>query len=85
MIEKVNKDTRKKTINLKVQYVLLEKQAPKCFWDKWVRIQLTSSEFTEADLELDQTDAEALLKTFENQWLPIRSVFSTCQLVIDFY
>lgn len=46
-------------------------------------IQLTS-EFTEADLELDQTDAEALLKIFENHLLHIRSIFSTCQLVICF-
>lgn len=31
MIEEVNKDTKKKTINLKVQYVLLEQRAPRCF------------------------------------------------------
>lgn len=85
MIEEVNKDTKKKIINLKVQNVLLEQRALKCFWDKSVKIQLTSSEFSEADLELHQTDAEALLKIFENHWLPIGSIFSTCQLVIYIY
>lgn len=41
--------------------------------------------YTEADLELDQTQAEAMLKIFENDWLLIRSIFSTCQLIIYFY
>ena len=34
MIEEMNKDTKKKTINPKVQYVLLQQRAPKCFSDK---------------------------------------------------
>lgn len=77
MIEKVNEETKKKTINLKLQYILLEQRAPKHFWDKWARIQVTSAEFTKADPELHHTDAEALLKIFENHWLPIRPIFPT--------
>lgn len=78
------KTLRKRQLILKVQYVLLEQRAPKCFWDKWARIQLTY-EFTETVLELDQTDAEASLKISENHWLPIRLIFSTCQVAIYFY
>lgn len=31
MIEEVNEETKKMTINLKLQYILLEQRAPKCF------------------------------------------------------
>lgn len=72
MIEEENKDNKKKTINLNLQHILLQQWASHRCWDKWERIQLTSSEHAEVDLELDQTDAEASLKTSENYWLLFR-------------
>lgn len=71
MIEEENEDNKKKTINLKLQHVLLQQQAPQHCWDKWERIQLTTSELDEADNET-WPNAKALLKTFENYWPLIR-------------